>query len=58
LSAGDLAVPHTDKIVEYLSVGDLAVPHTDKIVEYLSAGDLAVPHTPYGGGWRYVRLGG
>jgi hypothetical protein len=27
LFAGDLAVPRTDKILEYLSVGDLAVPH-------------------------------
>jgi hypothetical protein len=44
--AGDLAVPRTDKILEYLSVGNLAVPHADKILEYLSAGDLAVPRTP------------
>jgi len=48
LLAGDLAVPRTDKNVEYLSAGDLAVPRTDKNVEYLSAGDLAVPRTPWG----------
>jgi ABC-type Na+ transport system ATPase subunit NatA len=46
LLAGDLAVPRTDKNVEYLSAGDLAVPRTDKNVEHLSAGDLAVPRIP------------